>query len=172
MNATGNLIPVKSHIERSECDIFKYRRREELVVGILKHEPNLPVNLLGRKFSYVYVVKLDIALVILHQPVHGFEERGLSRTVGSQKSDELALLNFKRYVSQRPGSVGILKRTNVDGKPDLPGLSSFYMFHNNPIPAVKTTDAATSDSLKDLCFNNGMLPSYPRWTMATVVLWL
>ena len=90
MHSTLHLGIGQAHIARSEGHVLEYRRTEQLIIRILKHQTYLLPNGPHGGFGQGHPVDLEVPVPV-EQGVQVQEEGGLARAVGSHQSQPFPL---------------------------------------------------------------------------------
>src|SRR5699024_1391007 len=137
---------IRPQIQDSKGDLLIYAGGEELVIRLLKHDPDLPPHL-KEAFSRIFhrlSVNKDPSLIRLPDPVQAQEKCGLAGAVSSQEGDFSAAADLQINSVQRLFFISFVCITEVLCLND-PVLSLHFIIPHIVIksstvsnPAIKT----------------------------------
>ena len=109
-HARGNFRFAQAKLLRAERHIFLHRRAKQLVVRVLKNQPDLPPDFFqisGRKRLAINFHRAVAGKFLRQQPVQMQQQGGLAGTVRPEQRDALARQHAKADAAQRLRAVAV-----------------------------------------------------------------
>ena len=107
-HAAINLVGGKPQVAGAERHVLAHGGGEQLVLGILEHEPHLAAAGLRRALvGQILPVQQHAPARGMHEAVHVLDEGALAASRMPGDAEELAVVQRERDVAQRPDGVGV-----------------------------------------------------------------
>lgn len=168
-HAGGQRVTAHTEIGRAERDVLRDGRHEQLVVGVLEHQPDPSADVLNRLAVQRDTADLDRTGRGGEHTVEVQHQRGLTRAVGAQDGDPLAGCDGEVDMVERdlPVGVDVAQRLDVDRRHRVTHASTETATAAYAGISATAHCAAAARGGAPMTARSGALPSNPRDSIAT-----